>query len=40
LTTRSFSRSMPPNGLKAPPVDARQFEQWQLSAYVNSSSTS
>jgi hypothetical protein len=28
----SFSRSMPANGLKAEPVVARQFEQWQLDA--------
>jgi hypothetical protein len=28
----SRSRSMPANGLNAEPVDARQFEQWQLAA--------
>jgi hypothetical protein len=30
---------MPANGLKAEPVVARQFEQWQLDAYTNASST-
>jgi hypothetical protein len=29
---RSFSRSMPANGLNAEPVARRQFEQWQLAA--------
>jgi hypothetical protein len=30
----SLSRSIPANGLKAEPVDARQFEQWQLPRLV------
>jgi hypothetical protein len=30
--TSSLSRSMPAKGLKAAPVLARQFEQWQLAA--------
>ena len=38
-TTSSFSRSIPANGLKAEPVPARQFEQWQFAAYRNSSGT-
>src|SRR5918912_2872647 len=35
----SFSRSMPANGLNAPPVARRQLEQWQFSAYAKLSST-
>jgi hypothetical protein len=31
-TTSSFSRSIPANALNAEPVEARQFEQWQLAA--------
>src|SRR5439155_9373535 len=31
-TTSSFDRSIPANGLKADPVPARQFEQWQFAA--------
>jgi hypothetical protein len=38
-TTSSLSRSIPANGLNAEPVEARQFEQWQLPAYRNSSAT-
>src|SRR5690349_5535501 len=40
LVIASCSRSIPPNGLNADPVPARQFEQWQLSAYENASATS
>ena len=31
-TTSSLPRSIPANGLKADPVEARQFEQWQFAA--------
>src|SRR3954452_18104744 len=37
--TSSLSRSIPANGLNAEPVEARQFEQWQFTAYLNSSAT-
>jgi hypothetical protein len=40
FVTLSFSRSISPNGRNADPVAARQFEQWQLNAETNSSSTS
>jgi hypothetical protein len=39
LTSSSFARSIPPNGLNAEPVPARQREQWQFSAYSNPSGT-
>jgi hypothetical protein len=40
LVTLSFSGSISPQGKKAEPVIARQFEQWQLNATMNSSDTS
>jgi hypothetical protein len=40
LVTLNFSGSISPQGKKAEPVIARQFEQWQLNATMNSSETS
>jgi hypothetical protein len=37
--TSSLSRSIPALGLNVDPVAARQFEQWQFSAYWNASAT-
>src|SRR4029450_960450 len=40
FVTRSFSRSISPQGRNTEPVVARQFEQWQLNAATKASSTS